>query len=488
MQVGSATRSNISLKGGVGVGTRIRVTGTVASVTDTMAMVKPDPGARVSTPAMMIDAATQYNGMPLDMFLATGMTLSGEWDSVALRFFPDLGDWSESRFLDEYPVGTVVHGLVAAVNRQTADIRLHPSLPIVMTRDEVSTNPKDVIDHLWSKGDIVNVRVFRDPRGRLRLRHTDVDDDEPVATAPPVIDGGEPWLTKSQMDLIESTKELWERERREAEAFTQALDVLSTRMQLDIDDLERTLGTIGSETAEPSGGSSTAGLSGRDKSMREFSAAQIRRMITNYQVELGKLVEQNRRLSDALTAKTRREGDLVDQTESLRGQLSKARQDLQDALKLDHSGATPTTSIADRRVRFATVDEWIAEEIRAFWIENYTPADREAYPIDRQAWRILPSFAQTFLTLTDDGMDKAIKTATHIVTGRNAIEHITEDHALREGDETSKPAVIRADDGAASFRAYIESHTPQARRLHYWKLRDGSIELSRVGLHDDFTP
>ena len=73
------------------------------------------------------------------------------------------------------------------------------------------------------------------------------------------------------------------------------------------------------------------------------------------------------------------------------------------------------------------------------------------------------------------------------MTGRNAIEHITEDHPLREGDETSKPEVVR-EDGAASRRAYIESHTPQSRRLHYWKLRDGSIELSRVGLHDDFTP
>jgi hypothetical protein len=99
----------------------------------------------------------------------------------------------------------------------------------------------------------------------------------------------------------------------------------------------------------------------------------------------------------------------------------------------------------------------------------------------------LPSFILTFQALTDDGKDKAIKTATHIVTGRNAIEHITEDHPLREGDETSKPEVVR-EDGATSRRAYIESHTPQSRRLHYWKLRDGSIELSRVGLHDDFTP
>jgi hypothetical protein len=100
---------------------------------------------------------------------------------------------------------------------------------------------------------------------------------------------------------------------------------------------------------------------------------------------------------------------------------------------------------------------------------------------------VLSSFADTFQKLDDNGMDKAIRAATHIVTTRRAAENMFESHALREGDESSKPEVTRAD-GATAQRAYIESHTPQSRRLHYWKLRDGSIELSRVGLHDDFTP
>ncbi len=469
---------------------RIHVNGTVASVTETMAMVKPDAAAKISATAMMIDAVSQFNGMPLDSFLSEGLTLSGDWDPTAMRFFPDLAEWSESRFLEQFPTGTVVLGLVAAVTRQSAEVRLHPSLPVEMKRDDVSTNPRDVIDHLWSKGDIVSVRVIRDPSGRLRLRHTDVDDDEPIAIAPPVIDGGEPWLTKSKMDLIDSTKEMWERERREAEEFTKALDVLSDRMQLDIDELERALGSIGTDTGEiPVFGAAPAadGLSARERSNQEFSAAQIRRMITNYKVELSKLVEQNRRLTDALSAKARRESDLAEQAEALRGQLSRARQEIQDSNKRDHSGSSESLAVADRRSRYGTVEEWIREEIRAFWIGNYTPDDRTTFPLDRQPWRVLPSFILTFQALTDDGMDKAIKMATHIVTGRNAVEHITEDHPLREGDENSKPEVVR-DDGALARRAYIESHTAQSRRLHYWKLRDGSIELSRVGLHDDFTP
>jgi hypothetical protein len=472
------------------MGGRIRVSGTVKTVAADMAMVKPDPGASISANAMMIDAGSQFNGMPLDAFLYIGMALAGDWDERTLRFYPDFGDWTETRFLAEYPVGTVVLGLVAAVTRQEADVRLHPTLSVTMKRDEVSSNPKDVIERLWTVGDIVSVRVVRDPAGRLRLRHFDVDDDEPIADAPPVIEGGEPWLTKSKMDLIESTKELWERDKREADELTAALGVLSKQMQVGIDELSSKLGSLSTDTGEiPVVGSTSAddGLTPQERSLSTFTAKQIQRTLTNYKVELDKLAERNRGLVEALAAGRKREAGLADQAESLRGQLSRVRQELQDALKRDRSGSAESLSVAERRSRYGTVEEWIREEIRAFWIDNYTPDDRAKFPLDRQPWRVLPSFLLTFQALTDDGKDKAIKTATHIVTGRNAIEHITEDHPLREGDETSKPEVVR-EDGAASRRAYIESHTPQSRRLHYWKLRDGSIELSRVGLHDDFTP
>lgn len=468
---------------------RIRVSGTVATVSDSMVMVKPDATAPLSTNAMMIDGAAQFGGLPLESFLSKGMVLTGDYDLDALRFFPDFSDWTESRFLAEYPEGTVVLALVANVSRQTADLRVHPAISVEVVRADVSTNPKDVIDHIWDRGDIVSVRVVRGPSGGLRLRATDVDDDEPVAVAPAVVAGDAPWLTVGHMNLIESTKDMWEQERLEADAFTTALNVLSKRMQLDSEQLESMLGSIGTDTGEvpvvsPVG--PTPELSGRDKSMNEFTAKHFQRMMANYRVELAKLVEQNQRLSEALAAKTRRESDLSQQNEDLRTQLSSTRQRVQE-LEKQLTSTRAGESIADRRNRFSTTEEWVAEEIRRFWIDSYTPADRVKFPLDRQPWTVLTSFAATFTSLTDDGMDKAIKSAAHIITGRNAIEHITEDHALREGDEVSSPEVVRAD-GAAARRAYIESHTSQARRLHYWRLRDGSIELSRVGLHDDFTP
>ena len=144
-------------------------------------------------------------------------------------------------------------------------------------------------------------------------------------------------------------------------------------------------------------------------------------------------------------------------------------------------------AISDRRNNFVTGEEWIEEEIRRAWLDSYLPADREAFPLNRFRWRILPSFVETFSQFDDGQQTKALRVAVHVITGRIAEANMPEDHPLREHDSATAPEVVRSD-GAKCRRTYIESHTPSARRLHYWKLPDGSIELSRVGLHDDYTP
>lgn len=44
------------------------------------------------------------------------------------------------------------------------------------------------------------------------------------------------------------------------------------------------------------------------------------------------------------------------------------------------------------------------------------------------------------------------------------------------------------DNGAVCMRAPLQTNSPSARRLHYWKGPGESVELSRVVLHDDFSP
>ena len=50
------------------------------------------------------------------------------------------------------------------------------------------------------------------------------------------------------------------------------------------------------------------------------------------------------------------------------------------------------------------------------------------------------------------------------------------------------PYVHRSSDGATCWRAALQRGTPQARRLHFWRLANREIELSRVVKHDDMRP
>lgn len=58
-------------------------------------------------------------------------------------------------------------------------------------------------------------------------------------------------------------------------------------------------------------------------------------------------------------------------------------------------------------------------------------------------------------------------------------------HAMRSADAGNAPQRIRASDGAKAFRLYLQQGSHSARRLHYWQLGDGTVELANVGVHDD---
>ena len=38
-----------------------------------------------------------------------------------------------------------------------------------------------------------------------------------------------------------------------------------------------------------------------------------------------------------------------------------------------------------------------------------------------------------------------------------------------------------------AWRVSLQVGAPSARRLHYWQLQDGSVELAKVCVHNDFT-
>jgi hypothetical protein len=98
-----------------------------------------------------------------------------------------------------------------------------------------------------------------------------------------------------------------------------------------------------------------------------------------------------------------------------------------------------------------------------------------------------PRFASAIEQLGARYRGAAVDVAACLIVGRPDLLAKVDDHPLRTGSAPSAPQRIREIDGAKAYRAYLESNTAAARRLHYWKLPDNTIELASVNVHEDMT-
>jgi demethoxyubiquinone hydroxylase (CLK1/Coq7/Cat5 family) len=464
----------------------LNVTGTFTIVSDDVVGFAPDRNAPAGVPRQVLASAfTSCPGVPVGLVVKPGVPTTMAFDTATQKLDFTFDKWNDADIAAAYPDGSVTLALVQSVTRQSAVVNIHPTHTITMTREDVSGNPKDVLDGLLRVGDVLAVRTYRGPNGQLKVRSSDIDDDEPVIPAPSITTDGEPWLAAPSISSVIEIVERFTEEKRKIAEANDAMSKLAEQFDTDIEQLREVLAGIGTTTGEiplP-----TAEQTDKQKiadSISAMATAHITRVITNYKREIRDLLEQNKSLAAALDKLTANDREL-------RANLSEARQRLQEKEKRaangSDEGVVAYIPISIRQYHHATPEEWIREEIRWNWIESYTPDDRTRYPLDNSQFDILPSFVETFTALTDFRMVKAIRIATHVVTGRNTAENIAEVHDLREADGATAQSVTRAD-GAVCRRVYMESRTSQARRIHYWKLRDGRIEFSRVALHDDFTP
>lgn len=100
-----------------------------------------------------------------------------------------------------------------------------------------------------------------------------------------------------------------------------------------------------------------------------------------------------------------------------------------------------------------------------------------------------PILGEQFLDSVDrlQGVDrqKILEVAAHVCCHRAWEIKGYALHQVRGTDAPDAPVQVRAD-GATAWRAALQVKTTAARRLHFWQLPDGTVELAKVGIHDDF--
>lgn len=450
---------------------------------------------------------------PLEWFVAIGLKVSGALDTESRRLTLDAEISDADDLWSRFPDGSVTLALVHRVERQRAVLLVHPKHPVTVTRPDLSTNPLDRVDLLLAEGDVVEVRVTRDAQGRRALRTVDLDDDEAALPAVALIPAGPSWLQAGRT-LVEQGETL----------TSTPIDELLSVVEVAADD--RVVEKVNDDAATPPGSppaatparprpgpgtihvpsdevpasasvpKPTSPVSAPEAPSNRSALHTAQATVAALQAELrierarrdGPTVDQLRR--DLAAARTmlgqvhRESRNWHELAERNASKVKETQAALRDARR--ESTAPAGDSPRSRRDRFTAADEWIRHELYLQWIERFDPVTRAEHPLPA-AVALGPQFATSLEPLDDAQLLKALRCSLEAVTAFIRRLPAREVHALRSGDGANDRTVVRAD-GARCMRAYIEQNTPQARRLHYWALPGGEVELSRVVAHDDVEP
>jgi hypothetical protein len=129
-------------------------------------------------------------------------------------------------------------------------------------------------------------------------------------------------------------------------------------------------------------------------------------------------------------------------------------------------------------------DEQFRFELKVSYLTRVEQASRGDLPWPER-FKIGPVFLQSVDDLVRGGgitREKIVEICSEVLCGRARdlpSRAVKEWRTSRQG-----PQLVRPSDGAVAMRVRLQTATSAARRLRYWKLPSGEIELDRVVVHD----
>ena len=219
---------------------------------------------------------------------------------------------------------------------------------------------------------------------------------------------------------------------------------------------------------------------------------QLRERVRQQDSEIGQLRADLATSSQEITFAWDENDRLKDENDQLRARLTAAGLPLPDGVTSgDARTAARTKKTVTRTVyterpligtEFDTLDDQLRAEVQVNWMHQVDAADKHDHKLNFD-------FGTEFLASVDKTVNdqEAARQKLPLVMAWIACgmpERTSRHHAYRENEGGGSPQLVRTD-GAKAFRVDLESKTAAARRLHYWRLPDGSVEFARVGFHDE---
>ena len=485
-------------------------------------------------------------GVDIESLVTPGQQIEGRIVPGAGRIIPAETPRPSAQALQEYAVGSVVLVRVAEVLVDRADVELVPGLRAVLHRDDVTGNPVDRMTSLVSEGEVLAARVLRVgvPGGKgWKLGTLDVDDDEPVATAPALLPGGPPWLRPEQIGVVPRAEAAPPSASAAPVAVPKpapppgvpaarpapkpgpkpaaepvATPVVNPVPKPGPPGAVPTPAPQPAPAPQPEPAAQAAPVPPRpvvpaDDSPLLLRLGEAERTIGDLQVLVERLRVEQARLRNTLrdlADKPRRPGQAealaaAEEVEALRQQRSDlegaARSQEAEIERLREEAATQRSELrrakqdAQRAKRaqresgqaptvWSDPEQQFRWEVEQAWAVRIPAAEKASLPL--REYVVLPGFLESLAETAGIDRSKVVDVVVDIATGRIHDVPARETHQLRSGD-SGAPALTR-EDGATCWRVALQINTPSARRLHFWQPSGRPPELSSVRLHDDFRP
>jgi len=412
-------------------------------------------------------------GVPLHRVLAPALRVRGTLAAGSRLFDVRESLLDAEQVLAAYGHGDLVLAEVIAVRLAEAVLRLHPDTKTVVPRDAVTGNDKDDLRMLMTPGEVVRARVLRGAPG-WRLSLLDVEDDEEPVPAVALLPGGPPWLTETEA----ADREASPRGGRGATAAESKAGPLVRREPTPTPaEAMRRVAAAARAPSAPTGPTvPTIGHKGRVS-----AASQMSLKIAALEAELTAVHRHVGELEDQLAGGAKERDDLIAERRELQRtiaqrdeQLKRARTDLRRAKR-------PARALEERgEPQFADRERGFRHAVEAAWARRFPLAEQPRRPL--AAYTLGPGFLDSVDALHGASTEKIVDVVVEILTGLVEGMPGRAAHRKRVSAGAGSRYVTR-DDGASLWRAAIETHTPQARRIEYWKA-GSSIELDNVDLHD----
>lgn len=380
-----------------------------------------------------------HPGVAPERLLRPGQALTGRVERGLMfpPFIPDaIDDDPHARAAEAYSSGDVVLARITNVAARSGRALLHPKVGIDILAGEDEPDLRNLI----AVDDVVALTLLAADDGTFTAELADAN--APSVPAIPVLPGGPPWLLEEDLPSPAPEPE------HEPES------------ELELEPEPPTAAPV--PVLRPPAAS---------------SVAQLTEAMVGQYTQIAALTAQKNSLT-ALLDRERQE------SQRQKRAASQAREEAQRLRRENRSLKDQHRAYRDRvegSALFRDPEEQLRYEIGQTWLRRTPEPERPEWPL--HTCQLGLGFIDSLDDLEGIGRDKVLDVLVDVLTDRAKDIPGRELHPLRESE--SSPVQRSRADGARGWRCAMQVSTPSARRLHFWRLADGSIELDRVGTHDE---